>query len=998
MVRRIVYHGGTRWERNRFVFERALERHSHPAFDFLYLVRNPLRRRQLEAMYMRKHASSFEIPVLTLRGFVNRLLDGSDQRPPLSATTRLVILEEIMASRKSPFPEGPIGAGRRLKRVAREIFNLKLQNILEPELIAPAGLDGPRTPWTEELAWCFTRYQTRLQELGLEDWAGQLALAYRGLLTGKIEFEKRFCDLRSLCVEGFSDLLPLEHALFRLLRDRVPEFVVSSDFQPPGEGPDEASSFGEMGKFLGDTRLEWQSVEHRRVGLSPRVVCLPGPEEEVSWIAEKVARLQPDRHTVALVSAKPDSYRRDLRRALSKRDIHLTEPGCAPAGSRMMLDLVRGYLELIVAGFPRRLLFDFLSHPRFDPGFTADDLNRLEKWARVCDVQRGLRNWTIHFPRTVEAIRSGLPDDDPRTRPGMLSLAASFSRLMSRLNPDLEEGSAGEWLSLLERRLGPFLKAAPWADLRALRGANQILQNMLREIRLLQDHYPAPLRLRQFARLIELFPDSVVQEVDFEAPLTVLTTPDEVAHLEVDVLIWMGLSESEFTPGFSSLADVQRGGRASETWEDQVRAREHRFGWIGGQARSCVVYTCPERFFGTTTVPSPLLRGFPLEKRNWTKSLPLTPARARPNVRRGRRAVQLREGSEASVFDGVVSPNRRLTALRQGPGGRRVSITPSLLEEYMRCGFRFLAEHHLGLQQETKELELTGGTLGGLLHRVLHRFVRGLDPPRLRSLSAWDRLGRRRLLDILEEELAALPFREVLRRNSTWSTQEELLRSGLHPDEPGSGVLSDFLTQQATWLRRNQVADLEKKLAPLSLGKIETDTHSQVEVVLTGTVDRVDRSPKGLRIIDYKTGKVPLRRLYQGWGFQLPLYYLLVRNHYGEKVENAFFFRVQPPLETGLKTVAFPDQDKSGWAVLARYYREKALEAVQSLLSGKFPVTLVGAAQAGCRECSFRDICRKDAGKAADLKGSGRFPIARAVITRGSWAVPETREREVSGA
>lgn len=998
MARRIVYHGGRRFERNRFVFRRALQGHSHPSLDFIYLVRSRLRRRQLEIRYLANHPSSFEIPVLTLGELVNRLLEGSEHRPRLSEMASLFLLEEIIASGESPFPSNPIVGSRHLSTIFQGISNLKQQDVLEPELITRCGVEDSGGPLTKELAWCFARYQARLDDLGMEDWPGLLAMAYRGLLTGTLEFEKQFCDVRSLFVEGLSDLLPLEHALFRLLRDKVQEFVVSSDLLPLANDQNEGSSFAEMRQFLTDPSVKWCSFESTSAKASPRVVCLSTLENEVSWIVESAARLQCEGLTVALVSSRLDSYGKHLTTALSQREIQVADPRGTHPGSRMMLDLVKSYLALIVEGFPRERLFDLLHHPRFDPGLTAEDLHHLEKWARTCDVQKGFKNWAINFPRTIQLMGTGSQETAPEEQPDMLPLLESFSGLMCRLNLDIEEGSAFEWLNVLDRRLGPFLRLAPWANFGTQKASNQILEKMVREFHQLQDYHQTPLKLHQFARLIASLSHSVTEEVDLGPPAVLLTTPGEIAHLEVDVLIWMGLSENEFTTVSAPPANVLMGGGASEIWENRLKNRKNHFFWISGQASKSVIYTCPERTSGTPTLLSPLLRGLAIEKRDWKEHSSVFGADARQNVQRGRRVVQMREGVEASAFDGIVSSATQLVSSHRKSGRQVVSITPSVLEEYMRCGFRFLAERHLGLQQESPGLELTGTTLGGLLHRVLHRFMDRLELSSLRNLNNWTGQARQRLLDILEEELRFLPYRELLRQDLTWSTQEELLRSGLHPDEPGRGVLRDFLTHQAKWLRGNRVEDLEKKLDPVSLGWLETESGDQVEVVLNGTVDRVDRNPDGLVVIDYKTGTVPLRRLYQGWGFQLPLYYLLVRNHYGEKVENAFYFQVQPPLEARLRTVTFPEPKHNGWAVMARHYREKALEVVQALLSGKFPVTLVGATQAGCQECGFRDICRRDVGKTASLRNSGQFPVARPVMNHGNWTIPEAHQQGASGA
>ncbi len=227
--------------------------------------------------------------------------------------------------------------------------------------------------------------------------------------------------------------------------------------------------------------------------------------------------------------------------------------------------------------------------------------------------------------------------------------------------------------------------------------------------------------------------------------------------------------------------------------------------------------------------------------------------------------------------------------------------------------------------------------------------------------------------------------------------QEEFLRAGLQPGDAMRGVFSDFLLHQSRWLRHHQVEALEQKLDVLSLGNAMVDS-GQVEVLLTGTVDRVDRGSRGLVVIDYKSGRIPLGRLYQGWGFQLPLYYLLVRNHYREEVETAFFFHVEPPFEARPRTVGLPDSDNRGWPALAESYRDLALEATRAILSGKFPVTLVGASQAGCRECNFRDACRMDPAKTDRLRDSGHFPIARPLLTGGQWVGPrETPQQGVGG-
>ena len=207
------------------------------------------------------------------------------------------------------------------------------------------------------------------------------------------------------------------------------------------------------------------------------------------------------------------------------------------------------------------------------------------------------------------------------------------------------------------------------------------------------------------------------------------------------------------------------------------------------------------------------------------------------------------------------------------------------------------------------------------------------------------------------------------------------------------GVFSDFLLHQSRWLRHHQVEALEKKLDALSLGQRHggLGPGGDSSYRHSGPCGPKFQGPGSDRLQERQH---PLGRLYQGWGFQLPLYYLLAGNHYQEEVESAFFFHIEPPFEARPRTVHLPDNDNRGWAALVESYRGLALEATRAILSGKFPVTLVGASQAGCRECKFRDICRMDSAKAARLRDSGHLPMARPLLTGGQWAgLPEIPEQ-----
>ena len=998
MARLIAYYGGTRRERNRVVFDRAVQRQA----DFVYLVRSRHRRRQLELIYLEKHPFCFDIPILTFRGLIGLLMEDTGFRAPLSEAARLLLLEEIIHSWKTTRAANAEHSSGLLGRISRGIARLKEQNILDPELLALSSGQRSEDLVSDELVWCFSRYQVRLADLGVEDWWGQQALVYRGLLTGAIRLPDRLAASRFLVVEGFSDMTPVEHSILRHLRDAFDELVVSTDLEPGPADEKESARFNEMRSFLSNPDLEWRSVPAPGPETRPRVVCLPTAEDEATWVAEKIAGLERQtRPRVAIVSSRPEFYRLELTSALAGRGIELAEArGASPAASTN-LGLVQDYLKLIVARFPRQHLFDFLNQPRLSTGLTSEDLNGIEKWAIACNVREGFRNWSIDFPARVLKALENLPDDSPFSISGIRPRLAAFSNLTGRLNVGVERHSPSQWLALLERRLLPFLRPLPADDLPRVRAENMILQSLLREIELLDDQYPEPLELHQFARCVKILCESMVREVGLDPPRCILARPKEVEHLEVDVLIWVGLTDREFFPRVASSGFPEHDSvdQSSETWEEQVRERGSLFRWMRGQASSSVIYTLPERVFGVPSLVSPLLWGLTVEQRTPSEPPAALDAAVENNVQRGRSALLSRESSSTSAFNGFLTSQESLRVVRRKLGeGRRILVSPSLLEDYMRCGFRFLAEHCLDLEKESWTQQLDGPELGALLHRVLHRFMKDLEPPGRPDAGNWDRLAAGRLQGLLEAELGSWPLRETRKESLTWTVQEEFLRTGLKPGDAMRGVFSDFLLHQSRWLRHHQVEALEKKLDALSLGNVTVDS-GPGEILLTGTVDRVDRSSRGLVVIDYKSGRIPLGRLYRGWGFQLPLYYLLVRNHYQEEVETAFFFHIEPPFEARPRTVGLPDSDNRGWTVLAEFYRDLALQATQAILSGKFPFTLVGSSQAGCRECNFRDVCRMDPAEAARLRDSGHLPIARPVLTGGQWVGPrETPQQEVGSA
>ena len=282
------------------------------------------------------------------------------------------------------------------------------------------------------------------------------------------------------------------------------ELVVSTDLEPGAPEAQGPKRFGQMRIFLSHAGLEWRSIPEPEAEVRPRVVRLPGTEDEAAWAAQEVAGFECQIRTrAAILSTRPEIYRRQLTSALARRGVEVGEARGVSAAACSYVGLLEDYLSLMLDRFPRRHLFDFLNHPRLSTGLTAEDLDGIEKWAVACDVREGLRNWSIHFPAQVSKALDGLPEDSPASASGIRPALAAFANLMCRLNIGVERRSPSRWLALLEQRLWPLLRPLPAMTPARVRRENLIMQGFVREIELLDAQYREPLALHRFGAVRE---------------------------------------------------------------------------------------------------------------------------------------------------------------------------------------------------------------------------------------------------------------------------------------------------------------------------------------------------------------------------------------------------------------------------------------------------------------------------------------------------------------
>lgn len=182
-------------------------------------------------------------------------------------------------------------------------------------------------------------------------------------------------------------------------------------------------------------------------------------------------------------------------------------------------------------------------------------------------------------------------------------------------------------------------------------------------------------------------------------------------------------------------------------------------------------------------------------------------------------------------------------------------ISPTALEKYNECAFRYFCSSILSLDDGSKN-EFTGLNSGTLVHRVLESFLKGSSDL---SQSETYELCRAIADDYYNETCPPhLSDSERLRMKFTRAAINASLLAGYVSSELRSSGFSPKAVE--TNVSYDIVNDNEKK------------------ITLTGRADRVDSAhePSGefLRVIDYKTGakQFTLDDMTAGIALQLPLY------------------------------------------------------------------------------------------------------------------------------
>lgn len=318
------------------------------------------------------------------------------------------------------------------------------------------------------------------------------------------------------------------------------------------------------------------------------------------------------------------------------------------------------------------------------------------------------------------------------------------------------------------------------------------------------------------------------------------------------------------------------------------------------------------------------------------------------------RELELRRQSPGMFgpFDGVlVSPD--ILATLQREYDQRHAWSAAALSEYGTCPFKFFAHRLLSLEEPKEpEVGLDALQLGSIYHTILEGIFRVLIDEDI--IVDFDRLNE--VLEIARrvgaEILESAPRDRGFRPTALWELEKEEIL----------GNVKRLIAAEAEYNAKEGTRFIPIMTeAPFGRGDMPAlfvDGPAE-RVIVSGYIDRVDRSSQGLRVVDYKTGRAPPRKeIEEGRDLQLPIYVLAVENALlpEEEVVEAFYYSISAARRSTLLSSTKKGEPNPEWQEMLDLSRKRVHDYVERARAGLFPVFPTGDCPS---YCDFADICRK---------------------------------------
>ena len=306
-------------------------------------------------------------------------------------------------------------------------------------------------------------------------------------------------------------------------------------------------------------------------------------------------------------------------------------------------------------------------------------------------------------------------------------------------------------------------------------------------------------------------------------------------------------------------------------------------------------------------------------------------------------------------FDGIVP-----AAMVAAHGTLDRGLTATALEDFAVCPYRFFLSRVLGIRaraEPEQTLEIAPLQRGNLVHAILdellQRFLAGGAP--------WPEYlndANATLHEIVERHFAELPA-GITGLPLSWNLIREQVAEELAAYLDAERRHAGTARAGAGW--QPIAAEQEFDGVPIQAGKWR--------LRLSGRIDRIDRSPDGLRIVDYKTGaaaREPPDGYREGRSLQLPAYLYAAANDQPEQLHEC-----TAELHYVSERAAYVRVRLSGAQLAGDARFTEVLAAMaEAIASGAF-FYQPGEGRAHCRWCDYRDVCHTRVADYARRKSAG---------------------------
>ncbi len=380
-------------------------------------------------------------------------------------------------------------------------------------------------------------------------------------------------------------------------------------------------------------------------------------------------------------------------------------------------------------------------------------------------------------------------------------------------------------------------------------------------------------------------------------------------------------------------------------------------------------------------------------------------------IQRGVECSSARADTQLTSYDGKLSPE---TVAHIHTETERKPYSPSRLETYAACGFKYYMHRVLGIKApDPLTREPDHGVRGSYIHDTLEHYYLSLQTELGEPVDPGGDFDTRQeqLLDIALDRLKTVfsEYPETAFHNQ-WlisvlaglGTPAENKYYGpeskTDDDKPAArGLFYRFLehefdepaktTARPTWF--------EARIGqPYDAGTPVGDNPAIIEtpqgpVPVHGLIDRVDTvpgtTPRQTVVRDYKTGmSIPGETdALLGVNFQLPLYALMIEDAIDEiETVGAAYYQVSPPTAVNSRSGQITSQEMATWqgtdnveTPLLRYSHphfetheafrrfideitaSRVGELATGIQEGRFQPTILDPSDAGCRYCDYAHVC-----------------------------------------